>query len=185
MATDVNGLPKIIRELRKIQNSFIDIGILGPAGSKVVLIASVQEFGATIEVTLKVRKALMRLLLEADRKDLIRIVPQVGSVINIPSRSFIRSTFDNPQAINKAFKFLEFGIDKILSGDGTALQAMQATAASFISSVQLKIRSNIEPSNSLLTLALKPSDTTLVVTGRMSQSVSARIDGAVKETVAA
>lgn len=185
MATDKNGLPRIVTELRKIQGSFIDIGVLGPAGSKIVLIASSQEFGAVIEVTIKVRKKLMALLIEAGRKDLIKLIPQVGGFMSIPSRSFVRSTFDNPQAINKSFKFLEFGIDRILAGDGTALQAMQAAAASMISSVQLKIRSNIEPPNNPITIALKPSDQTLVVEGRLSQSISARIGGEVNESVLA
>ena len=185
MATDVNGLPRIARELRKIQKSFIDIGILGPAGSKIVLIASSQEFGATIEVTERVRKGLMRLLIEAGRSDLIKLIPQVGGFMHIPSRSFVRSTFDDPKAIDKAFKFLEFGIDRILAGDGDALQAMQAATASLISSIQLTIRSDIQPPNNPITIALKASDQTLVVEGRLSQSVSGRIDGAVQSTVRA
>lgn len=185
MATDVNGLPRIITEFRKIQKSFIDIGILGPAGSKIVQIASSQEFGAVIEVTVRVRKALMRLLIEAGRSDLIKLIPQVGGFMSIPSRSFVRSTMDDPKAIDKAFTFLEFGIDRILSGDGDALQAMQASAASLISSIQLTIRSDIQPPNNPITIALKPSDQTLVVEGRLSQSVSARIGGAVQSMVSA
>ena len=130
MATDVNRLPRIIDELKKIQNSTIDIGVLSEAGGELQIIAGANEFGATIDVTDKVRKALMARLLEADRKDLIPRLPPIGGVINIPSRSFIRSTFDDPQAIDKAFKFMEFGIDRILSGEGDALQALQASAAS-------------------------------------------------------
>lgn len=185
MATDVNGFPRIIRELRKIQNSFVDVGVLGEAGSEMQIIASSNEFGATIDVTEGVRKALMALLLNADRGDLIKNLPAIGSVINIPSRSFVRSVFDDPKAMDKAFKFLEFGIDRILSGDGDAFQAMQATAVSLVGSVRLKIRSNIEPSNNPITLALKPSDNTLVVEGRLSQSVTGRIGGAVQEAVSA
>ena len=185
MATDKNGLPRIITELRKIQNSFIDVGILSQAGGKIVLIASSQEFGATIEVTERVRKGLMRLLIEAGRSDLIKLIPQVGGFMNIPSRSFVRSTFDNPQAIKKAFTFLEFGVDRILAGDGDARQAMKAVISSLVSSVQLKIRSNIEPENNPITKALKASDQTLVVEGRMSQSVTGRIGGAIQEEVSA
>jgi len=185
MPTDTNGLPRISAELRKIQKSFIDVGVLGKEGSEKVIIAASNEFGATIEVTDKVRKALMAMLFEADRKDLIKNLPPIGGAINIPSRSFVRSTFDDPKAIDKAFKFLEFGIDRILAGDGTALQAMQGAAASMISSVQLKIRSNIEPSNNPITLALKANDRTLVVEGSLSGSISAKIDGAVNEEVAA
>lgn len=183
MATDKNGFPRIITELRKIQKSFIDVGVLGKEGSEKVIIAASNEFGAVIEVTDRVRKALMAQLIEADRKDLIKTLPPIGGVINIPSRSFIRSTFDDPKAINKAFTFLEFGIDRILAGDGTALQAMQGTAESMISSVKLKIRSNIQPSNNPITLALKSTDQTLVVEGSLSGSISGKIAGAVKEEI--
>lgn len=185
MPTDTNNLPRIVRELRKIQKSFTDVGVLGEAGSEKVIIAGANEFGAVIEVTEKVRKALMAILLNAERGDLIGSLPPIGGVIIIPSRSFVRSTFDDPQAIDKAFSFLEFGIDRILSGDGDALQAMQAVTASLISSIQLKIRSNIEPSNNPITLALKAGDKSLVVTGSLSQSVSGKIGGAVQEKVSA
>ena len=179
MATDKNRLPAIIRELKKIQGSKIIAGVLAPDDSEQAIIAGANEFGATIVVTEKMRKAIMAQLIEADAKDLIKMIPAVGAVINIPERSFITHTFRDPTAIDKMFKFISFGIDQIIAGKGDAEKTLKAGLSSIISSIQIRITSDIEPSNHPITVAIKGSSGTLRDTGRLAQSISGKTEGAV------
>ncbi len=185
MAKDVNKLPRIIREIRKVQKSKIIAGVLAPEDSEQAIIAGANEFGATIKVTKAVRGALMAQLIEAGASDLIKLIPAVGSVINIPERSYIRSTFNDPKTVDKAIDFIGFGITRIIQGGGDAEAALKAAASSVISSIQLTLRDDIEPENHPITVAIKGSDGTLRDTGRLAQSIAAKIEGEVNKEVAA
>ena len=185
MATGKNSLPRIIKELKKIRRSKIIAGVLAPEDSEQAIIAGANEFGATINVTKAVRGALMAQLIEADAKDLIKMIPAIGAVINIPARSYIRSTFNDPKTVDKAIDFIKFGIDRIIQGTGDAEAALKGAASSVVSSIQLKLRSDIQPENHPITVAIKGSSGTLRDKGRLVQSISARIEGEVNSEVAA
>jgi len=183
MAKDVNKLPDIISELKKIQKSRIIAGVLAPDDSEQAIIAGANEFGASFIVSEKMRKAIMAKLLDAGRKDLIKMIPAIGSVINIPERSFITHTFKDPTAIDNLFKFISFGIDQIIAGKGDAEKTMKAGLSSMVSSIQKRITDDIEPSNHPITVAIKGSTGTLRDTGRLVQSISGRVEGAVSISV--
>lgn len=104
----VDNTQKLRRNLRELQTNELRIGIFGSSGSKILIIANVNEYGANIKVTPKMRAYLHATGLHLKAKT---------TKIKIPERSFIRSGYDKNKskiidATNKdLYDLLEFRIE--------------------------------------------------------------------------
>lgn len=90
--------------------------------------------------------------------------------VNIPERSFLRSTFDEQrEPINQA---LEKVYEQVAAGQRTTRQAFSRVGEWFKGKVQNKIRDLKSPALATETIKRKGSANPLVDTGQMMQSVT-------------
>lgn len=174
--TGTNNIPKIQAELQKLEGMTLVIGPQGDEGSEIQMIATVQEYGATIKITPK-----MAAFLSATARTLgLPAKTEKGDgYIHIPERSFMRATFDNDAVLDKAFAQYEDAVYRILTGEGTALQAANVLGNALVAAVKNRIRSNIAPGNSEFTIAKKGEGKgTLVDRARLLQSISYEVKSA-------
>lgn len=108
---DEGNMDQVIKELKALDHTKVDIGFFASEDSALTMIAGVQEFGCNITVT----KA-MRGWLGAHGLHLRRGTTE----IHIPERSFIRAGFDKSK--NKGLKVIENGIAGIFEGQTTAAE---------------------------------------------------------------
>lgn len=171
-----NKIPKIQAELQKLEGMTLVIGPQGDEGSTMQMIAVVQEYGADIKITPK-----MAAFLSATAKEL-GLPPKAekgDGYVHIPERSFMRATFDNDAALDKAFGQYEDAVYRILTGEGTAMQAANVLGNALVAAVKNRIASNIAPGNSEFTIARKgEGKNTLVDRGRLLQSISYEVKSA-------
>lgn len=171
--TDENRIPAVIDELQKLQSMQIEVGIMGDADSEMQMIATVNEFGAKIKIT---QKMAAFLALRAKELDLPKKTKKGDGYIDIPARSFLRYTFDNETAMNRAFKNLEIAVERIFMGTGTAEQAANVIGQSVVDAIKNRIRSNIQPANSAFTVANKGTGkNTLIDSGRLIGAITWRL----------
>lgn len=174
--SSTNNIPKIQAELQKLENMTLVIGPQGGNDSTIQMIASVNEYGANIKIT---EKMAAWLHFTAKALGLPATDKKGDGFIHIPERSFMRWTFDNETALNKAFELYEDAVYRILTGEGTAKQAAEVLGNALVAAVRNRIRSNIQPENSEFTRAMKgEGKNTLVDTGRLIQSISFEIKNA-------
>ena len=174
--TGTNNIPKIQAEFEKLENTILVIGPQGAEGSQIQMIAVVNEYGANIKIT---QKMAAWLAITAKEHGLPAKDGKGDGFINIPERSFMRATFDNEAALDKAFAQYEKAVYRILTGEGTAAQAANALGNALVAAVKNRIRSNIQPANSEFTRAIKgEGKNTLVDSGRLMQSISYEIKSA-------
>ena len=132
-----------------------------PDGTPVSLVAAVHEFGADIEVTDKMRKFFFAIGYPLNRST---------THINIPERSFMRSTMREEQ--KKYVKFMRKSILRILTNRVTPEQAAAQLGQLAADDVRDKIYAIDTPPNSSMTKERKGSDNPLVDTGRLARSVT-------------
>lgn len=174
--TGTNNIPKIQEELQKLESMTLVIGPQGDEGSTIQMIAIVNEYGANIKIT---KKMAAYLALTARQMGLPPKETKGDGFIHIPERSFMRATFDNDAAMNKAFDQYQEAVFRILLGEGTAKQAADVLGNALVAAVKNRIRSNIPPANSEYTLAKKgEGKNTLVDSGRLMQSISYEVKSA-------
>ena len=155
---DRNELKGLIKELKKIENSTIRVGIIGD--QELALIASVNEFGVKIPVTQKMRYYLMSQGLYLKKET---------NYVTIPERSFLRSTFDDKKAIKRS---TDFGFDLLIEKKD-AQKTLDAIGLKLVSEVQKKIRSNIAPGNHPFTTQQKGGKSnTLINEGIILQGIT-------------
>ncbi|MBI41221.1 MAG: hypothetical protein CMF59_16620 [Leptospiraceae bacterium] len=160
MAKGFNKTPEIIKELRKWSGIKGKIGILGDG--ELATIGAVQEFGATIKVTDAMRGYL------ASQGLFLR---KETNSIEIPERSYIRSTLDDRntgEAMGKSAKDAD-------SLDGK--QIMSVMCATAVGRIQKKMNSGVGPGLSDFTKEQKGSGLSLVDTGRLRNSISYEVVG--------
>lgn len=158
--------------MQSVENSHIDVGVLGKADSAVLNYAKRNEFGAVVTVTEKIRNFFIAGLLRNGKADLIKFVPQVGDQMIIPDRSFIRSTFDKQSAIDKTFDIFEGLMAAVIDGSISVEAAFDATGDTMANEIRKTITTNIPPANNPLTIAIKGEGRgTLRDTGRLSRAI--------------
>ena len=196
---DNDNIPKIIRELKKLDNKTIEVGVFGEDDSFLVMIATVNEFGArikpktakflTIPLTKKYRgknprdfdlffletKEGHKFLVREKGKDQLEFAYMLANEVNIPERSFLRSTFDKKE--NEWFKLAMKQLDKILSGEQDAQGACETLGKKMASDIQRTMRDVKTPPNANVTLGVKKSSNPLIDTGRLRQSVTWKVRG--------
>ncbi|MGL5301487.1 MAG: hypothetical protein ACRC9Z_10465 [Weissella confusa] len=159
---DDNHIPQILVELHNLEAMEVHIGIFG--GGDIAMIAGVQEFGA--HITPKHGKYL-------------RVPTPEGFVllksVDIPSRSFIRSTFAEKQG--EWLERMQSLIIGVATGKLTAEQAYMQIGERIKGDIQNKIITLQSPANAALTIANKGSSNPLVDTGNMLHAVTYRVVG--------
>lgn len=154
--------------LDTLNSSKIIIGVLGDSGSyediSVVEVASIQEFGATIKVTDKMRGYLATQGI---------FLKKSTTTINIPERSFIRAGFD---ANKQKFMQLENELAKVLTFE-LDVDVFMNTAGEFcVGLLQEYLTDLSSPPNSPMTIMLKKSSNPLIDTGKLRSSIDFRIE---------
>jgi hypothetical protein len=157
---ETNRIPELKKRLKSVSGKTVEVGAFG---EEISLIASVNEWGVKIPVTKKMRGYLGAKGFHL-KKDTTHI--------NIPERSFLRSTFDDKNAVKQSFKFAQNILDMKESVD-TALNALGTKMAA---QIKKKIKSNIQPANHPFTTEQKGGKTsTLIDSGHLLNSVKHEI----------
>lgn len=195
---DDNNIPKLMKNLRKLNSSTISVGV--PDG-EMSDIAAVHEFGATITA----KKKYLAIPLQRKYRgrsprsfnDLFFVPSKSGNggtlcrtkgkgknaeveacfwltkSVKIPERSFLRSTIDNKG--KDFYKFAEKQMDKWLQSNSDPEPMLNALGLQFRGYVQKNIRDLSSPPNAPLTVALKGSNSPLTDTGSLVSSIEHEI----------
>ncbi|WP_084054191.1 hypothetical protein [Desulfonispora thiosulfatigenes] len=161
---DKNNIPKYKEMLEELINQKIEVGIFSDAGSEILMIANVNEYGCDIKVTPKMRAYLhsQGLHLKRTTKD-----------IKIPERSFIRSGFeDRKKEIYKTAKKL---LIRVLSLDIRTNQFFDLVGQYSVDQIQEYLTDLKEPSNHPMTISNKGSSNPLINTGKLRDSITYRV----------
>lgn len=159
---DKNRIPELKQQIKSLTGKKIQVGVFGDKEADLAMIAGVNEFGADIKVTDKMRAYLHYIGIH---------LKKTTTVIKIPERAFLRITMDKKETIAKAEKFAE----RIFDRNQDPNQILDAMGASLVSSIQETIESNLQPGNSDITVQRKGSAKTLQDTGRLKQGITYKI----------
>ena len=160
-----SGWEKLAADLKKISEQKSVVGIQADEDAQLLTIANVQEFGATIPVTPKMR-AFFRGAFK------INLKPTTTS-INIPSRPFIRQTVDKREA-----ELIETGFDLgglIIDGKMTVKSALEIWGDKLVSMMRSEIAegNNFEPNAPLTIMNKGAGKHPLQDSGRLQQALKA------------
>ena len=195
---DDNNIPKLMKNLKKLNGSIISVGV--PDG-EMSDIAAVHEFGATITANKKYLAIPLqkkyRNVSPRSVSGLFFVPSNSGSggtlclskgkgknakveacywltkSVKIPERSFLRSTIDNKE--KDFYKFAEKQIDKWLQSNSNPEPMLNALGLQFRGYVQKNIRDLSSPPNAPLTKAVKGSGNPLIDTGALLSSIEHEI----------
>lgn len=192
------------RELDELDQYAIEIGIFGSDDSFYAMIASVHEFGVTIKpknaknLAIPVVKEAVgkspsdfgdRLKPMFSKKDGKSKVYGLGmpnadgklemyfvlkDSVNIPERSFIRSTFDEKN--DEWMDFLERQIEKVCELEINARTVFERLGSLIAADIQKKMVDIRTPKNAALTIANKGSSNPLIgTTGELKRHVTWKV----------
>lgn len=163
------GWKDIVKETKKLNNKSVEIGLFGSGGapdSNVAARGAVNEFGAHIKVTEKMRgflAAAYGVFLKESTK-----------FIDIPARPFTRTGFDNNK--NKLQRAIKKWFNDLVSGSMSAAKLLNNVGV--IHTDQLKKtlrRRKLWKPNSELTIKIKKKSAPLINTGEMMNSIKYKI----------
>jgi len=162
---DRNGdWKKYKRGMRRVDNESVKCGIFG--NTEQSFIATIQEFGATIKVTEKMRAFLHHKGIHL-RKDTTHI--------EIPSRPFLRNTMDkNKERLDRINAEIEYNV---LRGY-TVQRALEEVGVEVVSLIKKEIKELKDPPKSDATLKMQGEgkNNPLINTGSMRQSVDYEVE---------
>lgn len=164
--TGVNKLcDKLKKELKSVKGS--RAGYIGnqsyPNGLKVSDNALIQEYGATINVTPKMRAWFRHQGFPLSKNT---------TTIRIPPRPFMRMALKDQK---QWAKYVEENFDTNQDGTMTLMQIAKTVAEMIKTSMQDAIDSNIEPTNSGMTVKKKKSSHSLIDTGLLRGSIQTEV----------
>ncbi|MED1201954.1 hypothetical protein [Heyndrickxia acidicola] len=187
--TDEVGLNRLYQELAELDRYSIEIGIFGSDDSFYTMIANVHEFGMTIHaknqyLTIPTKEAEGRKaadipglfrpkgknVLAVKDGDGIKVMFILKESVNIPERSFVRSTFDEKN--DEWLDFLEGQIEKVCELEIDAKTVFNRLGAKIVGDIQEKMRDIRTPPNAPLTVENKGSDNPLIVDGSLRRHVT-------------
>jgi hypothetical protein len=164
-------IKNLIRGLRDLNSKAIIVGIMEDDTKDIQVIASSNEFGATIKSV----KALNYMRAMAKKYGVKLSGPKRDAII-IPERSFLRSTIDDSEVQNKLIETTRFYLFRALSAINTFEEVLKRSGELLKLMIQSSIASNIPPKNHPLTIAMKRDSQTLKGTsGKLIESISYRI----------
>lgn len=190
---DDSGLQRLYHELAELDRYSIEIGIFGSDDSFFAMIANVHEFGMTI--TAKKRFLVIPLkpkykdinprtldlfflhtkeghnfLCKNIGKDKIEFCYMLAKSVNIPERSFVRSTFDEKN--DEWMAFLEKRIADMCDFKIDARTVFNQLGAKIVGDIQQKMVDMHSPKNSPITIENKKgNDNPLIDTGQLRDHV--------------
>lgn len=160
------GWKKIKREVKKFQNSSTSIGYfsngVGGPDKNIAARAMVQETGATIKVTSKMRGWWLY-----NHGTMLK-----KTALVIPKRPFMRQTFDKNK--KKIFKEVEKNYDRVLAGRSTAKQALSRLGEWYVGRIKMTITNGRFKSLSPFTIMKKKSAKPLMDKGEMRRATTHR-----------
>lgn len=191
--TDDSGFKWLQKELAELDRYSIEVGIFGDDDSFYAMIANVHEFGMAIHakngkyLTIPTKEAggrkaseipgLFRpkgkdVLAVADKsaENGIKVMFILKESVDIPERSFVRSTFDEKN--DEWMDFLERQIEKLCDLEIDAQTVFKRLGARIAGDIQDKIRDIRTPPNAPLTIENKGSDNPLIDTGGLRMHVT-------------
>lgn len=191
---DVNqNLLALQRELEELNRYAIEIGIFGSDDSFYAMLAGVHEFGMQIRaknkyLAIPTKEAGTKrprdfeglfkpkgknILALADGNGGIKVMFILKESVNIPERSFIRSTFDEK---NDAWMdFLEDQIQRVCELEINAGEVFERLGALIVGDIQKKMVDIRTPRNAGLTVENKGSTNPLINTGKLREKVTWKV----------
>lgn len=156
-----NDFPKVKKQVDLINGTGIEVGVLQ---GEHAWLASIHEYGCTIQVTPKMRAWFHHQGIHL-KKSTTQIV--------IPERSFIRAGYDQnrDEVLKKAGKLLA----DVAAGNMTADACYQATGIELSSKIKDYAIDLKDPPNSGFTVSRKGSSNPLVDTGDMIGGITWRV----------
>jgi hypothetical protein len=153
----------IENELKKLKKVSVKIGIVGKSDSKLLTIASVNEYGANILISKKMRKFLpsIGIFVKAETTHIV-----------IPERSFIRSTLDNVFLQNKMISILQKKTIDLFNGKISVHDMLEITGLFYQSEIRKTMIDTDFTPNHPATIKLKgKGKKPLMDTGRLQTSI--------------
>ena len=182
------------RELDELDQYAIEIGIFGSDDSFYAMLATVHEFGMQIRaknkyLAIPTKAAGMKRpadfgdkLFKPKGKNVLAIAKDNGGIevmfilkesVNIPERSFIRSTFDEKN--HEWMDFLERQIEKVCELEINARTVFERLGSLIAADIQKKMVDIRTPKNAALTIANKGSSNPLIDTGELRRRVTWKV----------
>lgn len=187
-----DNMDKLMRVLDDLERYSLDVGIFASDDSFYAMIANVHEFGMTIRpkgrwLTIPTKEANGRKpsdipglfrprgknVLAVQDGDDLKVMFILAKSVNIPERSFIRSTFDEKNG--DWVRFLERQLDLVFDFKITVREMFERLGAKIVSDIQEKIQTIDTPPNSPITIENKGSSNPLIDTGGLRQRVTYRV----------
>ena len=134
-------------------------------GTPVAKVAEINEFGATIKVTDKMRKWFAAQGFPLNKNT---------TEIHIPARSFIRTTID--ERSDDWHDIFYSRLEKVFDGKLTLKQALEQLGLVIKGDIQEKITQITTPPNSGMTVIMKGKDKPLINTGFMQETISVKTE---------
>ena len=160
---NVKRLEKILKEL---ENKTLKVGIFGKDDSKLLMIATVNEFGCQIKVTDKMRAYLHYTGLH---------LKDETEYINIPERSYMRTTFDENK--NKIDRMIQESLKELITFKIDTDIFYNRIGTYLVSLIQETLTDIKEPPNHPYTLENKaPRTNPLINTSRLRESIVFKIE---------
>lgn len=190
-------LKEVIKELKTKK---IKIGIFGSAGSFILMVASVQEFGCMIaaknvkhlavpvnpKAAGKSPRSFPDLFALKDKNGDLWLCKNVGkdklefyywlpTKVNIPARSFIRGSFNANQ--NEMQTFIEKNLDELFKFNIT-VDVFCNRVGEYLAGLTRKYLTDLrEPPKNWTTLAAYPGkDNPLIISGRLRESITFQVE---------
>ena len=163
---DKNKVPEVLKIINELSKKKILIGILGASGSDIVMIANVNEFGANITITPK-----MRTFFRANRIYLNKST----TTLKIPERSYIRASYDSN--INKINNYVDKQLTQVLSLSIPVNVFLDRVGNYCVSIIKSFMTDLSTPPKSQVTLKLSGKNKTnpLIDTGRLRNSITYKV----------
>lgn len=162
---DRSIVPEVLERLRALSTMSVEVGVLSDTDGELLMIANVHEFGCEIPVTPRMR-AFFRYQWGVNLSK---------SVIKIPERSFIRSSFDTHS--HEIYLDGEKLIDDVIEGVLSPQSFFDYLGTLCVQTIQNFIRNEVGPPNSGFTQQKKGSSSPLIDTGRLLGSINYKIRG--------
>lgn len=161
------GYRKVMRELKKLDNSYTAVGFFGHGGNPsndIAARAAVNELGATIRVTKRMRgylAAVMGVFLK-----------KTTNILRIPARPFMRRTASLYKRKLEERKVIE--LNGIISGRFSARQALSRLGEWYVGRIKYVITKLKFTLNSGITIKQKGSSKPLISSGEMRNATTHR-----------
>ena len=161
--TKKDNFPKVQAALAELDGKKVSVGVLG--GGENAWLASIHEYGCTIEVTPKMRNYLAATGLH---------LKKTTTHITIPERAFLRTGYD--QSKDEIIKKAEAILQDVVGGKMSANQFLEMVGLIMKSRIQDYARDLDSPPNHPYTIKHKGSSNPLVDSGDLIGAITYKVE---------